>query len=145
MNRIEESLNFFKENCRKRNLKITPQRIAVYEQLMGDLTHPTADDVYREIRKKFSHISFDTVNRTLLLFTKTGIINQTEHLGKHKRFDPNIENHHHIVCVKCNKIIDFYNSDYDGIKIPESIASKYKVINKKVVLEGICDKCQGKK
>jgi len=142
MNSKEIGLNFFKEKCKERNLKITPQRIAIYEQLMGDSSHPTADAVYQKIHKKFPHISFDTVNRTLLLFAETGIIKQTEHFGKHKRFDPDIDNHHHLFCVKCNRIIDFYSKEYDDIKIPEIIIEKYTVLGKKVVLEGICDKCR---
>ena len=136
MNGKEIGLNFFKEKCRERNLKITPQRIAIYEQLMGDSSHPTANDVYKKVYEKFPHISFDTVNRTLLLFAETRIIKRVEHFGKHKRFDPDIDNHHHLFCIKCNRIIDFYNQEYDELKIPSTITDKYTVLGKKVVLEG---------
>jgi Fe2+ or Zn2+ uptake regulation protein len=47
-------------------------------------------------------------------------------------------------CVKCNSIIDFYSDLYDRIKIPEEIRGQFTVLNKKVVLEGICRKCRGK-
>ncbi len=138
----KESMEYFLEKCREYGLKITPQRRAVYEEILRAKEHPSADLVYSRLKRAFPNISFDTVNRTLLTFSKIGIINVVEGYGQPKRFDPNVSSHHHFRCVKCNAIIDFYNKSYDDMKVPKDILKKFTVLNKKVVLEGLCDKCR---
>ena len=142
MNKKTESLNLFVNRCQENNLKITPQRTAIYKELLSAIDHPSADIIHKRVIKKFPHISLDTVNRTVLAFADLGIIRVVEGYGKPKRFDPDIGNHHHFQCVKCHKIIDFHNKAYDRIEIPNDIKNKLTVLNKKVVLEGICDKCK---
>jgi Fur family peroxide stress response transcriptional regulator len=136
-----EIRKYFLEKCRENGLKITPQRRAVFEELLKAREHPSADLVYRKLKKAFPNISLDTVNRTLLTFAEIGIISVVEGYGQPKRFDPNIESHHHFRCVRCNSIIDFYDKSYDQMKVPKDILKKFTVLNKKVVLEGLCDKC----
>lgn len=138
----KESMEYFLEKCRENGLKITPQRRAVYEEILRAKEHPSADLVYSRLKRAFPNISFDTVNRTLLTFSKIGIINVVEGYGQPKRFDPNVSSHHHFRCVKCNAIIDFYNKSYDDMKVPKDILKKFTVLNKKVVLEGLCDRCR---
>ncbi len=141
MKKIEKVLEFFNQKCKENKLRITPQRTAIYLELVDNYSHPSADDIYRRIRKNHSNISFDTVNRTLLSFSRIGMIRITENCGRQKRFDTVTENHHHLCCARCNRIIDFKNNEYDDLKIPSSILKKYKVLGKKVVIEVICDRC----
>lgn len=135
-------MDIFYQRSKEHRLKITPQRTAIYEELLKAKDHPTADVIYKRIVKKIPNISFDTVNRTLLTFSKVGIVNVVEGYGQPKRYDPDIDIHHHFRCIKCNNIIDFYNKKYDDIKVPEEMSKKFTVINKKVVLEGFCNKCR---
>lgn len=135
-------LDLFKKKCKENNLKITPQRIAVYKELLKSKDHPNADGIFKRVRKILPHISFDTVNRTLLSFSEIGILHIVEGYGEPKRFDPDVKSHHHFRCVKCNRIIDFYNRSYNNLKIPKDIKNQHIIISKKVVLDGICDKCK---
>jgi Fur family peroxide stress response transcriptional regulator len=134
----------FKHKCRANNLKITPQRTAIYRELIKSKDHPGASTIFNKLRKIFPDISFDTVNRTLLTFNEIGIVSMVEGYGEPKRFDPNTELHHHFRCIKCNNIIDVHHRSFDSIKIPGEIQRQFTVLNKRVVMEGICDKC-GKK
>ena len=137
---ISETL--FRETCYKYNLRVTPQRLVIYKMIHGSKEHPNADVIYRKAKKLFSSISFDTVNRTLLTFARIGILKVVEGFGYPKRFDPDLENHHHFHCLKCNCIIDFYEESFNTLKIPESISQGNIVTGKKVVLEGICYNCK---
>jgi Fur family peroxide stress response transcriptional regulator len=141
MEKREDSLELFKARCREHNLRITPQRVAIYRALKDDVSHPSADIVYRRVKNAFPNISFDTVNRTLLTFVDVGVLKTAESYNRRKRFDPNLERHHHLSCIKCTRIIDFENKDFDELKIPNTIKNKFKVLGKKVVIECICDKC----
>ncbi len=127
--------------CRANGLRLTPQRIAIYEEVKRSSTHPTAESIYRKIKKKYPNISFDTVNRTLLTFSDIGLLRVVEGYGEARRFDSNTKIHHHFICLKCGDIIDFNHKKYDQLNIPEEFKSNYQVTNKRVILEGICKKC----
>ena len=124
------------------SLRLTPQRLGIFNCLQGSKQHPSADDVFRRIRKTFPNISFDTVNRTLLSFAQMGILDIVEGYGYPKRYDPNLAPHHHFHCVKCHRVVDFREKSYERLKPPKSISRRYKVTGHKVIIEGICDRCQ---
>jgi Fur family peroxide stress response transcriptional regulator len=142
--RLEDNtkMDIFYRRSKEHGLKITPQRAAIYQELLKAKDHPSADIIYKRIVKKIPNISFDTVNRTLLTFSKIGITNIVEGYGQPKRYDPVIDTHHHFRCIQCNSIIDFHNKNYDNIAVPEEINKQFTVLSKKVVLEGLCDKCR---
>jgi Fur family peroxide stress response transcriptional regulator len=140
----EKRLEQFKLECKKHKLKITPQRVAIYRKLLDSYDHPTADDVFQAIREEFSNISYDTVNRTLLSLAEIGLIDIVKSPGGARRFDPDAENHHHLHCVKCGKIIDFHSEVCDKLKIPDEIKDHFTVFSKRVVLNGICKECNQK-
>ena len=138
----EYRISKFKEICQEYGLKITPQRVAIYEKLLNLETHPTADDVYQIVRSDYPNISFDTVNRTLLTFAEIDLVDVVETFGGAKRFDPDITNHHHLHCIRCGKILDFSNRVYDNLDVPDEIEHQFQVIRKRVVLKGICKACR---
>ena len=137
----ESGLDFFWLKAKENGLRITPQRTAILQELLTAKDHPTADDIYKRIVKKIPNISFDTVNRTLLTFSKIGITKIVEGYGQAKRYDPDMGIHHHFRCIPCGSITDFYNKDYDNIAVPSEINKRFTVTGKKVVLEGLCGKC----
>lgn len=139
------SMDFFRQKCRENNLKVTPQRVVIYEELLKSKDHPNAEVLFERVKKIFPDISLDTVNRALLTFSQIGIVSVVEGKGDPRRFDPDIESHHHFRCVKCNTIIDFDHELYDNIEVPEKINKKFTVLNKKVLLQGYCNKCRNKK
>ncbi len=140
----EEVKKMFYDKCAEKGLKITPQRSLIFDELSKATDHPTADAIYKRVRKSLSNISFDTVYRTLLSFTQLGIVNLVEGTGEQKRFEPNVHQHHHFRCIKCHTIYDFENDAYNDITVPEAVQKQGVIINKRVVLEGICSKCNGK-
>jgi Fur family peroxide stress response transcriptional regulator len=135
----------FRDKCRQHNLKITPQRTAIYKELIKVHDHPSILTIFKKVRKIFPSISFDTVNRTLLTFSEIGIASVVEGYGQPKRFDSNTESHHHFRCEKCNTIVDFHSKPFDRVRIPEDVQKRFTILRKRVILEGICDKCSRKK
>jgi Fur family peroxide stress response transcriptional regulator len=140
----KEMMDIFYRRSKEYGLKITPQRTAIYQELLKARDHPSADVIYRRLVKKIPNISFDTINRTLLTFSQIGIANIVEGYGQPKRYDPDIQPHHHFRCIQCNNIIDFHNKAYDNITVPQKIQNQFTVFHKKVVLEGLCDRCNKK-
>ena len=143
-NNIDSSMVLFKKRCKEHNLKITPQRTAIYKELLTAEDHPSADMLYERVRKVFPNISFDTVYRTLLSFSEIGLADVVEGYGEPKRFDPNTHTHHHFRCMKCGNIIDFHSEFYDNMETPREIKKEFRVTRKRVTLEGFCKNCTNK-
>lgn len=139
-----DMLDVFVHNCRRNGLKITPQRTAVYKTLIELKEHPSAEMVWGHIRRLYPGISLDTVNRTLLTLAEIGSASIVEGSGEVRRYDGDLDNHQHFKCVKCKKVFDFHYEPFDDIKVPASIAAKFKILRKTVYLEGICNSCGGK-
>ena len=139
------SQGLLRAKCRENGLRITPQRTAIYEELSRSGKHPSAEQLNARVKARFPNISLDTVNRTLLTFARMGLAEIVEGFGNARRYDPNLKSHHHVHCIKCGAITDFLNSDYDALKIPADIRRRFEIISKKVVLNGICPKCRGKR
>jgi Fur family peroxide stress response transcriptional regulator len=140
-NGMDDTLARFKDLCRKAGLRITPQRVAVYEHLVGSKEHPSATMVYEQVRKQFPEVSLDTVNRTLATLAEMGLATVIPGSGDARRFDADLENHQHFRCLKCGKIIDFDCPEFENIKLPRQIRAKHKVLTKTLYLQGICEQC----
>ena len=139
---MDKKIERFIAQCRTSGLKVTPQRVAIYKELISTDEHPSAERLYGKVRKVFPNISLDTVNRTLLTLSEIGAASIVEGSGDAKRFDGDSGRHQHFRCVECKKIIDFHHKAFDDIKVPASIAKKFTVLRKTVYLEGICDMCE---
>jgi Fur family peroxide stress response transcriptional regulator len=136
-----QKLAELKTRCREQGLKVTPQRVAVYQALAQSKEHPSADQVFQEVRRSMPHISLDTVNRTLLTLAEIGAAFLVEGSGEVKRFDANLESHQHFRCIRCRRIVDFHHPAFDRVPIPSELNKGFEILRKTVYFEGICDQC----
>jgi Fur family peroxide stress response transcriptional regulator len=139
---MTNNLEAFKKKCREFKLRITPQRIAIYKTIMNSAYHPITDMIYREVKKEFSNISFNTVHQTLLTFSELRLLDVVEGFGTPKRFDSNLNQHHHLYCELCGKIIDFDTRLYDELPVPQHLNDGFIITRKRVVISGICHDCK---
>ena len=100
--------------------------------------------MYRIVSGLYTSISFDTVNRTLLKFAEIGLIAFAESVSGVRRFEPDLQVHHHLHCVKCGAITDFNNPAFDALEAPPDIRRRFMVLSTKVSLTGICAGCAKK-
>lgn len=125
-----------------KDFKLTPQRLAILKFLEGNTSHPTADDIYREIRKAHPTVSFATVYNTLEALKQRGELLEITIDPERKHFDPNPAPHHHIICMDCGRIDDIF-TDYSGaLKLPEHITREYKVTGNHIDFHGVCSSCR---
>ncbi len=141
---LEKKLDDFQKLCRRTGLKITPQRLAIYTELLKTTRHPSAEQLHQKIKEIYPNISLDTVNRTLLTLNEIGAAFIIEGSGDPKRFDANLSTHQHFKCIKCRRIFDFHHKPYDDFKLPPGIAKKFTILRKTVYLEGLCPLCRKK-
>jgi Fur family peroxide stress response transcriptional regulator len=121
-------------------LRMTPQRIAVFNYLEGNKMHPSAEDIYKAISKKFPTMSFATVYNTLSALKNHGSLLELTIDPDKKRFDPNTSPHHHLMCINCRRILDVQINYH--LTSPDS---EFEIIGNHIEFYGICPKCKGKK
>ncbi|MBI5192022.1 MAG: transcriptional repressor [Nitrospirae bacterium] len=118
------------------------QRETILEVLRGTKTHPSAEWVYKEVKKVIPNISLGTVYRNLKLLHSKGEIIEIACSGEEGRFDGNPDLHYHITCIKCGKIgdvEDFVLKEIEGI-VAETTG--FKILNHCVGFTGICPECK---
>ena len=96
-------------------LKVTPQRIAVYETMLNVDNHPTAEMIRKKVAQKNPSISLGTVYKTLESFVEKGLIKKIKTEEDVMRYDPILEKHHHLYCQKSNTIADYYDEELNQI------------------------------
>ena len=127
----------FSELCRAVGWKCTPQRLAVYKYVNGNLSHPDVDTVWAEVRTSLPTITRESVYRILNEFSEKGIIRRLDHIDN-ARYDSRTDAHGHFICTKCGKISDF---DWpEGATFSEGARSG-KVIHMELRLVGLCREC----
>jgi Fur family peroxide stress response transcriptional regulator len=140
----KQQLELFKKQCKKQGIKLTPQRLIIYDMLINTNEHPTTDMLYAQVKKTFPTVSLDTVHRTLVTFCEIGVASMVEGTGSPKRFEGNLNQHHHARCVKCGTIRDFYSEEYDKMSVPPDVQQDFHVLRKTMHVEGICRACHQK-
>ena len=135
----------FSARCRSHGLRITPQRSEIFRQLQSSDEHPCADSLFRRVRRVFPRISFDTVHRTLQTFAAVGLARVVEGTGIPRRFDSDTTPHHHFWCTRCSRLIDVPLEGLPMKPLPTFLSGKHRVMNARLVLEGICADCAEKK
>jgi Fe2+ or Zn2+ uptake regulation protein len=124
---------------RSRGLKVTPQRECIFRTLYGSEVHPSAESVYAAARQEMPMLSLKTVYQTLNDLAIMGEIQQLDLGTGASRFDPNIDQHHHLVCVQCGKVRDLY-ADFD-VHVPEAGRRGFVVQGAEVIFRGLCEEC----
>ena len=97
------------------DLKVTPQRVAILETLTKMANHPTADQIYCEIKKTQPNISLGTVYKTLETLAQQHIINKVKSDTGMLMYDAITEHHHHVFCSDTNQIADFFDAELDEL------------------------------
>ena len=129
--------------------KITPQRKEILQIFVdhSDYHHMSAEDVYRILRENKSDIGLATVYRSLDLLSELGILVQVDFGDGCARYelntaDPKVHHHHHLICVKCKKVIEFEEDLLDDLE--EDIAKKsgFQILNHEVKFFGYCSECR---
>lgn len=88
------------------NFRLTPQRMAIMECLQGNRDHPSAEDIFRQVKQTLPTISLATVYNTLDLMRERGIVSELTIDSRRRRYDPDTGPHHHLLCRCCGKILD---------------------------------------
>jgi Fur family peroxide stress response transcriptional regulator len=135
----------FEELCRARGLSVTVQRRVIFEALLGRSDHPTPDGVYERVKGRLPGLSRTTVYRVLETLVDIGVATKACAPGAAIRFDPLTHRHHHLICMRCEKLTDLEDDEVvSRVEWPDVRARAFQIHNYSIHFHGLCAACRRK-
>lgn len=120
--------------------RMTRQRRIILDEVRAVKSHPTADEIYEQVRRRIPRISMGTVYRNLEFLADSGIIRRM--VGNPMRFDGNTSPHYHVRCLGCRKVEDLAVELISQIQEELGRASDYLLVGYSLEATGYCPKCR---
>jgi len=127
------------EMFRTNGLKVTPQRQLIFRLMHGNETHPTAEGLFQTASDLMPGISLRTVYQTLADLASMGELRSLDLGTGASRFDPNTDDHHHVVCSSCGEVRDVYVAGSDRLKVDG--LDGFRIEEASILFSGTCVTC----
>jgi len=136
--------------------RLTLARQAILDVLAKTSKHLSAEEIYLQVHKIYPSSGLSTVYRTLELLVQVGLVFKFDFGDGRARYElirgqaGKSQHHHHLVCMNCNRVIDYTDFIDDEIellkKTEKGLSDKYdfKIMKHIIQFHGLCDKCRGK-
>ncbi len=123
--------------------RYSKQRALILDAVQSRMDHPTADQIYLDVRQADARISRGTVYRNLGTLSSDGAISWVRLPGA-DRYDCRIDRHYHLVCVGCGSVLDVPMA-YQNALDAKMEAEGFQVQRHRLLFEGLCPDCIGMK
>ena len=135
-----------KTKLNDRGYRLTPQRKKILNlfQTLPQGKHLGAEDIHTCLKQQQERISLSTVYRTLHLMVYMGLLRELELAKGHKYYElnrPCPEHHHHLVCVLCNRTIEFKDQSITRIGSKQAESEGYRLLDCQLTLYVTCPDC----
>ncbi len=121
--------------------KLTPQRISVIKYMVGNKDHPTARDIFKALKKKYSGLAFSTVYNTLRMLHRIDEVTVVNIAEEHLNYDPDTSPHFHLLCDTCGQIVDISVDDSMKDFLNKNLIDGHNVKSYQLNLNGTCRDC----
>ena len=133
------------EALRNKRYKATPQRIAICRIALTNRAHPSAQQVYDQVKKIHPTVSLATVYKTLEVLRDLDLVQEINFPKGQARFDSYMSPHINLVCLKCGSITDLDDMIVKEISSRVTASTKFKPTGQRMDVYGICQKCSSPK
>ena len=128
---------------RKRDYRLTPQRIALLRLLAASNGHPSAHELYDQMKEQFPTTSLATVYKTLNVLKEMDEVLELGFSGDDNRYDGNKPfPHPHLICIRCHKILDSEVNLDQGLIQKVAQSSGYQIVGHRLDFYGLCPECK---
>ncbi|MEM6839556.1 MAG: Fur family transcriptional regulator [Cyanobacteria bacterium P01_C01_bin.120] len=131
------------QTLKAKQLRVTPQRFAVYANLLNRTDHPTAEQILNDLNQDAPVSSQATVYNCLQALQSAGLIREVLIDEGSCRYDANVERHHHFRCQSCGSIEDIPWQALPEIDLAH-VRPSLEITSYEVTVNGLCEACQQK-
>lgn len=128
------------QTLRSKGLRVTPQRFAVYANLLTRSDHPTAEQILSDLNQDAPTSSQATVYSSLQALQNVGLVREVLLEEGVCRYDANVSAHHHFRCKSCGVIEDIPWEQFRGLDLGQ-LNPGWRVDGYEVTVHGLCDCC----
>lgn len=129
---------------REHGLKVTPQRIAVYNMLLGTTEHPNAEMIHKALEPDNPTLSLATIYKTLDSFKSLGLVQELNVGDSSSRYDAVVQCHPHTVCKVCGHVADLHIDNLTDVTKRLAPDLDFDVECEQLILYGVCGNCRKK-
>jgi len=141
----EQRFQQLKDKLRRLGYRLTPQRVALLRLLSESRDHPSAKDLYDQLRQQFPTTSLATIYKTLNVLKDLDEVLELGFSNDDNRYDGNKPYPHpHVICIRCRKIIDFDRDVIASLEQELAQASGFEIISHRLDFYGLCPECRQK-
>jgi len=138
----------FKSELNDKGWRMTPQRETILHvfQNLPKGNHLSAEDLYTLLKNRGENISLSTIYRTLKLMARMSLLRELELAEGHKHYEinqPYPHHHHHLVCVQCNRTIEFNNDSILKIGMKQAEKSGLHLLDCQLTIHTVATKLCG--
>lgn len=119
----------FREKLQEKGLKVTPQRVAIYEAIIKLNNHPMAENIIEYIKVNHPNISVATVYKVLDFLVENSLLKRVKTEKGIMRYDAVLYNHHHLYCAETDRIEDYEDEKLNILINEYFITNKIKNFN----------------
>lgn len=126
-----------------RGRRLTDQRLIVAETLAARREAVSAQELYAQMRGRHPRLALATVYRALEAQVESGMARRLEragHVSSYIACDP--EHHHHLVCVRCQKVDDLDESILKPVLRGITERHGFAVEHERLDFYGLCASCR---
>jgi len=132
----------FRQMIRTMNLKVTAQRLLIFEALHSGRAHVTAQEVFEKVRAVDASVGFATVYRFLRSLNEYGFVTEVRMGGMAARYELTPKRHHdHLTCMSCGKICEFENHEIESLQERVALQFGFELVSHVLELYGRCRDC----
>lgn len=129
------------QTLKSKGVRVTPQRFAVYANLLQRSDHPTAEQISSHLNQDAPTSSQATIYKTLLALRDVGLVREVLLEEGVCRYDANTHPHHHFRCQSCGEVEDIA---WEEFPVPnfQGLRPGLQVNNYEITVHGYCDHCR---
>lgn len=120
---------------------MTPQRRQIYGVLKSRQDHPSASEVFLQVKDAMPTISLATVYNSLEAMTQSGVVRQVNMDREPSRYCANLADHAHFYCQACGQVSDVPLHGAEDLAESFSLPEGTEVTKLDVTLRGTCAEC----
>jgi Fur family ferric uptake transcriptional regulator len=133
----------FRKYLKEKGKLYSKQREQILEIFLKTEEHPTINDLYDLVKKKYPKIGLATVYRTLEVISEAGLARKVDLGSGIKRYEHKYkhEHHDHLICEQCGRIIEVKSPEIEKLQARLAKSHKFSATRHRMEIFGLCKNC----